>query len=386
MDPARVPHGVLSAVISRRALLGAGAGSLLAARRPRAAPPPVAVGAIRWDAWQATGSVPNAAVARSLSPPRWRHRLPFFAQVGPDGAVAIEGGTQAAMDREITLARRAGLSFWAFVSYPPGSAMSAGLRLFLSSRQRAGLRFCLIAELRPWDTSPAWTEWQLELLAHPDHQRTPEGRPLFFLGFLSDALIAERWGGTAGLRAALDRFRARAVAAGAGNPCLVLTGRPRTTTRLAAALEADAVGAYDLAGEGAGAPYAALARQAEAAWEAQATAGLPVVPTAMAGWDRRPRIEAPVPWEPWQRPGEGIERHYAAPTPAELAAHVARAADRAAAERRPGAPRAALVYAWNENDEGGWLVPTLPFDDARITALRRALCAPGRAVRVEGCG
>jgi hypothetical protein len=93
----------------------------------------------------------------------------------------------------------------------------------------------------------------------------------------------------------------------------------------------------------------------------------------MAGWDRRPRVENPVPWECWQRPGAGLDRFYHPPRPEELAAHLRRAL--AWIERHPRAApaRAALIYAWNENDEGGWLVPTYPFDAARLDALRGVL-------------
>ena len=47
--------------------------------------------------------------------------------------------------------------------------------------------------------------------------------------------------------------------------------------------------------------------------------------------------------------------------------------DRDWAGRHPSAAGLGLVYAWNENDEGGWLVPTFPFDDSRIRALGEAL-------------
>ena len=32
-----------------------------------------------------------------------------------------------------------------------------------------------------------------------------------------------------------------------------------------------------------------------------------------------------------------------------------------------------LIYGWNENDEGGWLTPTLNEGSARLDALRRVL-------------
>lgn len=40
-----------------------------------------------------------------------------------------------------------------------------------------------------------------------------------------------------------------------------------------------------------------------------------------------------------------------------------------------------LIYAWNENDEGGWLMPTLPCQTDRLDALRQVLkktAAPSR--------
>ena len=360
---------------TRRGLLAAG----LLAAIPRGArgADHVAVGAIRWDAWQAPGSPTTEAVARALTPPRYHYRLPFFAHVAPDGRVAIEGGTQEVMDTEIAQARRAGLDYWAFVHYPRESPMSAGLRLYLASTRRAGLRFCLVSELAQWGTArdrgnPV-LDWQAELLAHPDYQRVL-GRPLYFLGFLSDAMIADRWGGVPALRAAVDRFRARS-----GNPYIVLMARPDPGLRLMHDLGADAIGAYAIAEAEPAAPYSRLAGLAEARWEEYAAAGAAVVPTVMSGWDRRPRIEQPMPWERWQRAGAGMDRYYVAPTPDELAAHLSRALEWIAAHPGAAPARAALIYAWNENDEGGWLVPTIPFDDSRLRAIRRVLCPPARA-------
>ena len=368
---------------TRRGLLAglaAGLGAAALPRLPLAAADPIAVGAIRWDAWQAPGAPTTAAVERSLSPPHYRHRLPFFARIAPDGAVAIDGGTQAVMDQEIALAGEAGLGFWAFVGYPRESAMSAGLKLYLASARRGALRFCMLSELVQWgyarDGGSAVLDWHLELLRHPDCQRVAGGRPHYLLGFLSDRLVAERWGGVEALRAAVDRFRARAVASGAGDPYLVLLGRPEPAARFAAALGADALGAYALNGAEAAAPYAALAGLAERHWDEFAATGFGVLPTVMSGWDRRPRIEHPVPWEAWQRPGAGLDRFYEAPRPEELSAPLRRCLDWIEAHPRAATARAALVYAWNENDEGGWLVPTLPFDTSRLDAVRRVLRAP----------
>jgi len=103
------------------------------------------VGAIRWDAWQEDGRV-RAAVETSLGPRRWHHRLPLFARAtGPD-AVAIDGNTQAIVDREIAYAAGAGIDYWAFCTYPDDSGMSNGLHRYLASEARRRVRFCLLLQ------------------------------------------------------------------------------------------------------------------------------------------------------------------------------------------------------------------------------------------------
>ncbi|MGG5811954.1 hypothetical protein [Falsiroseomonas sp. CW058] len=366
---------------TRRGLL-AGLG-VLAAAPSRAQPrPPVSVGAIRWDAWYAPGSGPTEAMARALSPAPWRARAPFFAEVPADGApVRFPAPTQAVMDRQVDLAARSGLDYWAFLSYPRGSSMSEGFRLYRASAQRSRVRFCFVTELVRWGRAGAPSDIFAEhppLMTDRDYMTAAGGRPLYFLAFLSDEALADAWGGTAGLRAAIDEFRARVQAFGGRNPYIVvMTPVPDQARRWVPLLGADAVSAYALQAGAREAPYAALATHAERAWAAHAALGISVVPTAMTGWDRRPRVQNPVPWEGWQRPGEGMDRWYAAATPAELAAHVGRAVEFAARQ----APRTALLYAWNENDEGGHLVPTHPFDDTRLRALRGALCEPRPADR-----
>lgn len=365
-------------MIARRALL-AGLAALPMPARAQARP--VAIGAIRWDAWYAPGSVPTAAVERALSPPAWRHRAPFFAEVPADGGpVRMPAPSQAVMDRQIDWAAEAGIDYWAFVSYPAAASMSAGFQLYRASALRHRVKFALVCEAVRWGRRDAPGEalsTHPALLADPDCQRVA-GRPLYFLGFLSDDLIVEAWGGIAGLRAAVDGFRQRARDAGAGDPFIVLmTPVPDQARRWVPLLGLDGVSAYAWQAGARAAPYAALAQVAERGWAAQAALGLPVVPTAMTGWDRRPRVQNPVPWEAWQRPGEGMDRFYAAPTPAELTAHLRRAIAFAATQP----PRMALIYAWNENDEGGWLAPTHPLDASRLRALRDAACRPAPADR-----
>ncbi|MBW7961801.1 hypothetical protein [Bradyrhizobium sp. BR 10261] len=279
------------------------------------------------------------------------------------------------MDLEIQQAAFAGLDYWAFVAYGNDDPMSIALSRYLSSSYRAQVKFCLFTELTLWGSagklSPIVAE-HIELMKRPEYVRTNDGRPLYFLGFIDQNKISERWGTHATLREQISSFRKDAVAAGVGNPYLVLAGTFSELTEWAS-LGGDALGAYaisDIRGVG---PYESLTKLTEQRWKAISAAGLPVVPTVMTGWDRRPRVEHPVPWEHSQKVGQGIDYYFGAATPLELVEHLDHAlkyvAEQTSIQRAP----TVLIYAWNENDEGGWLVPTIPCDTGRLQALHHFL-------------
>jgi hypothetical protein len=389
MEP-QARSGVMSrAALTRRQLVWlaicAAAGPKLARAATKADRP--LVGAIRWDAWYAPGSEVTSAVERTLSLPRYRQRLPFFAKQDDAGQAHLPPITQGLMDLEIAQAAYAGLDYWAFVAYPADNAMMAPLQRYLASPGRQRLGFCMFTGLDGWGTASrptALIDDHITLMANQAYVRVRDNRPLYYLGFITEKMANERWGSLDGLRAGIDQFRARAIARGVGNPYIVLGVLPRDATAFEAGLGGDAAGAYTIADGRATGDYAALVRVTEQGWQILATSGLPVVPTVMAGWDRRPRVETPVPWEKTQRPGVGIEHYFAAPDPSQLAAHLKQAL--AWIKRQPAdrqAP-AVLIYAWNENDEGGWLVPTVPCDQGHLQALHGALASEAKQ-SLPGC-
>lgn len=199
------------------------------------------------------------------------------------------------------------------------------------------------------------------------YQKVMGNRPLFYLGFITDS--------RAEFRKALDEFRKAAQDAGLATPYIaIMDFSPVRGKQLADSLGADAITCYAPHANLPGAPYASLAASTERFWDACAGTGAPVIPTVMSGWDRRPRVEHPVPWESsYQKPGVGIENYYEPPRPEELSGHLKRALEWVAEHPKAAPAKAVLIYAWNENDEGGWLVPTLAEGDARLTALRKVL-------------
>ena len=328
------------------------------------------VGAIRWDAWHGEKSPVGQAVETSLGPEQWHYRLPFFANILSDWSVRIDGASQAVMDREIAYASQAGLDYWAFVTYDPDSAMSLSLRYYLSSQHKRDIRFCLITAPGNWVSSGGQRANPgrfVELMRGDTYLKVAGNRPLVYLGFIEDGSRAE-------LRKVLEEFRKSAMEAGVGNPYLaIMDFSPVRGKQIADDLGADAISCYAPHGDDKGAPYSTLAAFAERFWESSRETGAQVIPTAMAGWDRRPRVVHPVFWEKYQRPGAGIEKYYQMAKPGELATHLQHAVDWTTGHAKAAVANAILIYAWNENDEGGWLTPTLPEGDARLRAIGRVL-------------
>lgn len=335
------------------------------------------VGAIRWDAWHGERGTPGRAVEKALGPAKWRYRLPFFATVRSDLEVAIDGATQQVMDQEIAYAAAAGLDYWAFVTYAPNDAMSLSLKLYLASKRKREIRFCLITEHGQWGNRSTYRERIsrfASLMREETYHKVLDGRPLLYLGFIRDEAVTRDWGSIEEFRKAVDDLRADAGRHDAANPYIVVMDfDPRRATTLREKLGADAIGSYAAQGGESGAPYASLAAYAQRFWGRSKDSGSAVVPIVMSGWDRRPRVDNPVPWEKWQQPGVGIEKYYESPLPSELAGHLKRALLWIRNNREAAPADTALIYAWNENDEGGWLVPTLCEKNDRLDEIRRVL-------------
>jgi len=330
------------------------------------------VGAIRWDAWHGEASNVGLVVEKTLSPQRWHYRLPFYGVEVSPTQVQVRANTQAIMDREIAYARAAGLDYWAFVTYAPDAAMSLGLKLYLSSTRKGDINFCLNLQggcvgaggAKNW---PAQVARYVGCFKEPAYQKVAGGRPLVYLFQAGDMVGQGKFASWSDARAAFDELRKATVAAGLPTPYIVAQHwSPPTARDHADKLGLDAVGAYASNGGGKRAPYAQLAAHTEKWWDAFRETRAKVVPLATTGWDRRPRVENNVPWEP---AGGDPDAYYESPAPRELAAHLKAALDWNAAHPKAAEAKAILIYAWNETDEGGWLVPTHAEGAKRLDAI-----------------
>ncbi|WP_234831042.1 hypothetical protein [Rhodopseudomonas palustris] len=279
------------------------------------------------------------------------------------------------IDLEIEQASYAGLDYWAFVAYGNGNPMSTALHYYLSSKKSHLVKFCFFTELARWGSThepPTLAREHIELMKRPEYVRVNDGRPLYFLGFIDKRLLTQRWGGPHGLIERLDQFRSEAVKAGVGNPYIVLAG-PFDQANSWTSLGGDAIGAYSLGDARGSGDYSSLRRSVEERWRTLSRNNLAFIPTVMAGLDRRPRVEHPVPWEPSQKPNAGMDYYYGQPNSLELSDHIKHAIEFVASQPPHLRAPAILIYAWNENDEGGWLIPTLPCNTKHLEDARRAL-------------
>lgn len=341
-------------------------------------PKPI-VGAIRWDAWTEWGYF-----QQFLQPKEWHDRLPFFAKSLQNGSVEVRCDSQDVMEKEIAYAKQAGLDYWAFDWYHPGSKpaknfMTRCLELYLASPHRADINYCLVLlaggdgtngdfHLGSKEEWPATTDYLVQRFSDANYQKVLGNRPLAY--FFETENWMPLWGSRDAVQGAWKLLADKCVAKGLGKPYIaVLVFDPATGERLLDEHGLDAISAYANPGanDNREQPYTALAAQNRWFWDACVPTGRKFIPTVNAGWDYRPEKNHGFSWRnpeaDWFTP----------PTPEELANHLKSAVEWV--RTHPGScdANAVLIYAWNELNEGGWLVPTLKEGTARVEALRGVL-------------
>ncbi|MCC7491649.1 MAG: glycoside hydrolase family 99-like domain-containing protein [Fimbriimonadaceae bacterium] len=335
----------------------------------------VLVGAIRWDCWYGEGQ-PVDQVESTLGQRKYQWRLPWFAEIlGPD-AVRLNGDQQETIDREIALAVEAGLDYWAFVDYGDEGNLTIARRRYQASTVRQGLRYCFVEEGGRLDgRGVAFWPRLVQHFQTADYVKVLGNRPLLFIFGKPNQLT----------KADFVSLGDQAVAAGLGRPYLAFMGWwPPNDAAILAELGFDAWSAYAAGGQYAGAmlSYADLTAQVrQRHWELVKQHKLQTITFATTGWDTRPRIERPPTWfpkltpQPDPTPPEQQQplRDAVNATPEQLTAHVREALAWTRANPETCPAQAMILYAWNENDEGGWLTPTHGEGDARIRAVAAAL-------------
>jgi hypothetical protein len=337
------------------------------------------VGAIRWDAWHGDLSIVGTAVETTLGPEHYHHRLPFYGKKISPTEVQVRATTQAVIDKEIAFAKAAGLDYWAYVTYDENSPLSLARQLHQASANKMDMNFCLI-HAGGRVGAGGMAGWQdriaryLAFFQQPNYQTVLDGRPLFYCLDPQNMIGPGKFADWTEAAAAIAQLRTAVTDAGLPTPYLVSMAWSAADAKIYMdQLGFDAVSQYAINGGHSEAPYSTLAAVAENWWTNAADTGAQVIPPLTAGWDRRPRVENPVPWESDQQPGVGIDLYYERPTPAQLSAHLQAARNWCAAHPEATETDALLMYAWNEIDEGGWIVPDLQTRTVYLEAIREVL-------------
>ncbi|MGG1516521.1 discoidin domain-containing protein [Paenibacillus oryzisoli] len=307
------------------------------------------VGAIRWDMWGGTDNPLDigSQTQKTLSPEKYHFRLPWYASVTGTNEAHIPQYTQEIMDQEIHYAKKAGIDYWAFVMYESPTARD----LYLSSTYKNDVKWTAIlgASGYSFDNYP----WLVSQFKTSNYQKVLNDRPLVYVWNTNKRYV--------------DELRSEARKQGIAEPYIVIMGTNAKTMRQ---MQGDALSQYTNFGAN-GSPYSTLIQNDQTNWNLLADYGAQVIPTVTTGWDPRPRIDTPV-WTSY-----GANQWAQTATASEIAVNLKNALDWNDTHRSSSFPNAVLMYAWNENDEGGWIIPTLGADGkpdtSRLDAIQSVL-------------
>jgi hypothetical protein len=288
------------------------------------------------------------------------------------------------VEQQIDCAADHGLTFFAFDWYwPEGpdkeSPMNIGLQLYLQAKNKRRLEFCLLVanhggfRIGPADWETVSDIW-VRLFKEPTHLKVG-GKPLLI--FFAPRELRGAFGTAEAVKAAFDKLDAKARAAGLEGVCVAACATPGPENNWSDLSDLKAQGyscltgynyhGYPVKGPDKIQPFSRMIEGHEDIWNRfAARSPLPYVPVVTVGWDKRP-------WEDAANTNT-YAVYYPDRTPSQVGDFVARAikwmdqhADKTTKER------ILLLYAWNENGEGGYLTPTKGMGDAYLQAVRQAL-------------
>ena len=173
-----------------------------------------------------------------------------------------------------------------------------------------------------------------------------------------------------------DTLRKLCAEGGVKDPCIYYMGWGNVW-ETARQIGADGVSCYANGAEN-GVLYAELAKRERQRWDHDRDEGkMPVIPTVTTGWDKRPRYFHPVTWEFKSTNSYPANYTYQA-TDSEIAQQLEAAVKWCKRNVENSPANSVIIYAWNENDEGGWIMPTLKeMEDyghpVRLDAIKKIL-------------
>jgi hypothetical protein len=338
-------------------------------------------GVIRWDGHIREGNF--GAQLREIyaySRPVANGRVPFCGSHYGAGSVALNCDSLIVAEAENRYAVTAGIGYWAFLEYPDGSGLEAGLQNYDKSSNKSSVAHAIIINQHSYSqavnpqTSAAYIAKTLVRLRQPNYKKVLGDRPLVFVyEDICSASVAAKY---------CSNWLFQELNKGSNpKPYFVYMG----TNGYQQYLGMNAVSLYAVS-QNSNSTYADHAKYVRndvnsSLWSSANASGIDIVPFASAGFNPQPRYEC----------GSfcyadiyGNRVTVAVGRSDEVAAHIKSVVDLATYFSAPrpegGLVRAynpaniALVYSWNEQSEGPGLMPTIDafgtIDESRINSMK----------------
>jgi len=327
---------------------------------------PVTLGAYYFDGWngKSTNMVTDSLKIRYLErEPKW-------------GWIT---STASIMDQQIQLADRNGIDFFSFCWYLPreksagDEPLNNALALFMKSQLKSKMKFSILVANHPpylitpknWNTATA--EW-IRLFKNKRYLQTNQ-KPL--LTFFTFRTLLQEFGSVKALADSITNFRAKAKAAGfAGISLAVNLSDPNDNVLSANAKAAgfDIFTGYNYHDSGLKTndtitPITAMIDAEHKVWDLTKVKTNQFIPVTTLNWDPRP-------WRPGNenkiKRFTGFSGHSVEMSVSAMLSWMS------VNQMYLTKERIALIYAWNEYGEGGWLTPSKLFGNQLLEGLRKA--------------
>lgn len=287
------------------------------------------------------------------------------------------------MERQIDLAADAGLDFWGICWYETGvrkekvfEELNTVFDLFLAAPNSKRLEFFLLScqpvSPESWD---AFCDKSIAMFERDNYLRV-DGKPV--MTFFNSQQVVEDLGGEEAARAAMEAYREKAREKGVGEVLLGSVTACRGEIEFQSFFKRcgfDFLTTYNNADTGrrhAGEnDYDNLAKGDSLSWEVISACtehlDMKFLPSMTVGYDMRP-------WAVDHPTLPKSDYWYTGITPQRIAAQLERmiAWVRTHGDAVLGG-NLSVIYAWNENGEGGWLTPTASEGNIRLEAIGKLL-------------
>lgn len=328
------------------------------------------IGAINWDAFAEKDAYFTSYAINSLGNEKYSSRLPYYVQKNGE-EYTVPTRTLEEYEKELMYAIEGGIDFFAYCWYPEADGectigkydeglekfkphykkLNYARKLYQQSELNKKIGMCAIVFCEKAYAKADFDE--LFSAMEQDYYVKVDNKPLVIVYNRYEAEFIDIFKKLAGERGTV--------------PYIAFVDNVAEACENVDYTKADATTAYSVCYSAEN--FEAFSNLVNECNERRTKFGVSVLPFISAGWNPSPRVERPVPWCTYrdlpyaEKPtAEEMDKTFA-----DLAKFV---------ENCPQADTGcALVFAWNEFEEGGYLCPTLKSDGSADDSLLKSFAA-----------